>query len=332
MKKNFFKITIALGIAFTGMMPARAQQGTSAKIPVAYSDEALVKKLPGFTNHYETVNGIRVHYVAGGKGKPLFLLPGWPETWYAYHLVAPALAAHYRVYIVDLRGMGTSAKPEGGYDKKTMASDLNALMQKIGVSKAYICGHDIGAMVAFSFAANYPAATEKLILMEGMHPNPYIEKMPMLPAKGTFTAKMDGNAPYAFWFSFNQVKGLPEKLLAGRSRFLIDWLIDYVSVNPNAISNFDRSVYAAYYNKPDNIRGGDGWYQSFAQDIEDSKTYGKFNMPVLGVGCYIGYGPLKMTLPSQAPDSKVVLIKDSGHYIMEEQPAAVNEAILDFLK
>jgi len=331
MKTHFWNFSIAmiLGLFTFSGAPAQINQN---KIPAAYTDEALVKKLPGFSNYYETVNGIRLHYVAGGKGKPLFLLPGWPETWYAYHLMAPALAAHYRVYVVDLRGMGSSDIPVSGYDKKTMAGDLYALMKKLGIEKAYICGHDIGAMVAFSFGANYPAATEKLILMEGMHPNSYIEKMPMLPAKGTFAAKMSGKSPYAWWFSFNQVKGLPEKLLAGRSRYLIDWLVDYVSVNPNAITNFDRSVYAAYYDRPQNIRGGNGWYQSFAQDIDDSKTYGKFAMPVLGVGCYIGYGPLKMSLPNQAADCRVVLIKNSGHYIMEEQPSIVNATILEFLK
>lgn len=331
MKKYFWNFSIAMVIALFTFSAAPAQINQN-KIPAAYTDEALVKKLPGFSNHYETVNGIKLHYVTGGKGKPLFLLPGWPETWYAYHLMAPALAAHYRVYIVDIRGMGSSDIPETGYDKKTMARDLYALMKKLGIEKAYICGHDIGAMVAFSFGANYPAATEKLILMDGMHPNEYIEKMPMLPAKGTFTAKMSGESPYAWWFSFNQVKGLPEKLLAGRSRYLIDWLVNYVSVNPNAITNFDRSVYSAYYDRPQNIQGGDGWYQSFAQDIADSKTYGKFTMPVLGVGCYIGYGPLKMSLPNQAADSRVVLIKNSGHYIMEEQPSTVSATILEFLK
>jgi len=330
MKTTFWNFSIAMVFALFTFSAATAQINQK-NIPAAYTDEALVKKLPGFSNHYETVNGIKLHYVTGGKGKPLFLLPGWPETWYAYHLMAPVLAAHYRVYIVDIRGMGSSDVPGAGYDKKTMAGDLYALMKKLGIEKAYICGHDIGAMVAFSFGANYPLATEKLILMEGMHPNDYIEKMPMLPAKGRFTAKMSGESPYAWWFSFNQVKGLPEKLLAGRSRYLIDWLADYVSVNPNAITNFDRSVYAAYYDRPHNISGGNGWYQSFAQDIADSKTYGKFPMPVLGVGCYIGYGPLKMSLPNQAADSHVVLIKNSGHYIMEEQPSIVSATILEFL-
>lgn len=330
--KTILKYSLVLITLFTAVQVPAQNQGKPNHIPAAYSDEALVKKLPGFSNHYETVNGVKLHYVTGGKGQPLFLLPGWPETWYAFHLMAPALATHYQVYILDMRGMGSSDKPQAGYDKKTMAADLYALLKKVGIEKAYICGHDIGAMVAFSFAANYPAATEKLILMEGLHPNQYIEKMPMLPAKGTFGKKMSGEAPYAWWFSFNQVKGLPEKLLAGRSRYMIDWLIDYVSENPNAITSFDRSVYAAYYDQPDNIRGGNAWYQTFAQDIEDAKTYGKFSMPVLGIGCYIGYTPLKMSLPNQASDSRVILIQNSGHYIMEEKPAEVNNAILEFLK
>lgn len=313
---------------------ASGQQGVKPHLMInkEFSDAELVKKLPGFTNHYEEVNGVQIHYVEGGRGKPLFLLPGWPETWYAYHLIAPELAKNHQVFIVDIRGMGSSGKPQGGYDKKTMAADLYALMQKLHIAKANICGHDIGAMVAYSFAMNYPAATEKLILMDGMHPGDYLIKMPMLPANGNFGKKMDGKSPYAWWFSFNQVKGLPEQLLAGRSRYLIDWLIDYVSENPNAITGFDRSVYAANYDLPDNIRGGNGWYQSMEKDIEDAKAYGKFSMPVLGIGCYIGYGPLKMSLPHLASDFKVALIENSGHYIMEEQPKAVLDAISQFLE
>ncbi len=334
MKTKFWKTGLALVIVLSTTLKVSAYQTALQKveIPDAYTDEALIKKLPGFSNHYDTVNGIKIHYVAGGKGKPLFLLPGWPETWYAYHLAAPILAAQYRVYIVDIRGMGTSDKPQTGYDKKTMAADLYALTKKLGIHKAYICGHDIGAMVAYSFAANYPNVTEKLIIMEGSHPNPMIEKMPMLPAKGTYNAKMSGKAPYAWWFAFNQTKGLPEKLLEGRSRLLIDWLDAYVSVDPNTITDFDRSVYAAYYDKPENIRGGNGWYQSFTKDIEDSKAYHKLTMPVLGVGSYIGYGSLKMGLPSQANNFRILLIRNSGHYIMEEQPKAVIEAISGFLK
>src|ERR1700722_15355291 len=127
-----------------------------------YTDEALVKKLPGFSNGYKVVNDIRLHYVEGGKGRPLVLLPGWPETWWAYRHLLPLLADHYRGIVFDLRGLGMSDKPDLGYDKKTMAGDIYELIKQLGYTQDFLAGHDIGSVVAFSFAANYPEATLKL--------------------------------------------------------------------------------------------------------------------------------------------------------------------------
>lgn len=180
----------------------------------AYADEELIKHLPGFTNHYAPVNGIRLHYVTGGSGPVLVCLPGWPQTWYSYHPIAAGLAQHYRVIIVDLRGMGSSDKPAAGYDKKTMAQDIYELLRHLGVAKASLLGHDIGGMVASSFAFNYPEATEKLIVADGAHPSEGLRYMPLLPAPGAFADKMDDQQPYVWWMAFNQVPGLPEQLLA----------------------------------------------------------------------------------------------------------------------
>src|SRR5579871_6292556 len=119
----------------------------------------------GFTNQFTTVNGIQLHYVEGGEGEPLVLIPGWPETWWAYHKVMPLLASKYRLLVLDIRGMGDSDKPLAGYEKKNMAKDVYQLVRKLGYDKVHVCGHDIGAHVAFSFAANYAAATGKVILL-----------------------------------------------------------------------------------------------------------------------------------------------------------------------
>ena len=117
-----------------------------------YSDESLIKNWPGFENKYAVVNGVKLHYVDGGSGKPLICLPGWPQTWYSFHTVAPALACDYRVIVVDIRGMGTSDKPEQGYDKKTMAQDIYELTRQLQLDTVSLLGHDIGGMVAMSFA------------------------------------------------------------------------------------------------------------------------------------------------------------------------------------
>lgn len=296
-----------------------------------YSDDQLIKDFPGFTNHYAVVDGVRLHYVQGGSGKPLVCLPGWPQTWYSYHPVATALAKNYRVIVIDIRGMGSSGKPESGYDKKTMATDILKLIQQLGLTKVYIMGHDIGGMVAMSFAFNYPEFTEKLIIADGSHPSEDMVQMPLIPAAGTFTEKMDATMPYAWWMAFNQVKGFPEKILEGRFQYLLDWLFPYVMIDDRKMSLFEREMYASIYNGVDSIRASNAWYQTFTQDIEDAKTYQQLTMPVLGICSYISYNYMNMGLPYVAKDVKVIGILDSGHYLYEEQPEQVIDAVVSFL-
>ncbi|QJD81501.1 alpha/beta fold hydrolase [Spirosoma rhododendri] len=296
-----------------------------------YSDEDLLSHFPGFTNQYATLNGVRLHYVEGGTGTPLVCLPGWPQTWFSYKPVALKLAKTYRVLIVDLRGMGSSEKPQSGYDKKTMAADIAALLEQLGLTKAYIMGHDIGGMVAISFAFNYPQLTQKLIVLDGSHPTEGILQMSLIPAPGTFAGKMDADRPYAWWMGFNQVKELPEKLLAGRFQYLLDWLFQYVMLDDSKMSSLERAVYAGSYNDAESIRAANAWYQTFQQDIDDAKTYPPLAMPVLGIGSYVSYSYMKMGLPYVAKDLRLVGILDSGHYLFEEQPEQVLDAVLSFL-
>jgi pimeloyl-ACP methyl ester carboxylesterase len=299
--------------------------------PGEYADEALIKNFPGFTNQYLTVNGVKIHYVEGGSGMPLICLPGWPQTWYSYHPVAMELAKIYRVIIVDLRGMGSSEKPASGYDKKTMAADILGIVQQLGLDKIHLMGHDIGGMVAMSFAFNYPEFTEKLIVLDGSHPSEGMMQMPLIPPVGTFTEKMDAGMPYAWWMGFNQVKGLPEKLLEGRFQYLLEWLFNYVMIDASKMSAFESALYASIYNDADSIRASNAWYQTFTQDIEDAKTYLQLSMPVLGIGSYVSYNYMKMGLPYVATNVNVIGILDSGHYLYEEQPEQVLDAVLNFL-
>ena len=297
-----------------------------------YSDEELIKQWPGFENKYLTVNGVELHYVEGGTGIPLICLPGWPQTWYSFHTIAPVLAQTYRIIVVDIRGMGTSGKPGSGYEKKNMAKDIYELVKQLELPKVHLLGHDIGGMVAMSVAFNYPEIIDKLIVMDGAHPSDGMMHMTLIPPLGTFTEKMSGEAPYAWWMSFNQVKGLPEKLLQGRFRYLLDWLFAYVMIDESKMPTFDREVYAAAYNQPESIRAANAWYQTFTQDIEDAKAYQQITMPVLGIASNVSYNYMKMGLPYVASDCKVVGILDSGHYMNEEKPEKVLEAITAFLK
>jgi pimeloyl-ACP methyl ester carboxylesterase len=261
------------------------------------------------------VNGVRLHYVTAGSGDPVVLLPGWPRTWWEFHKIMPTLAATRRVIAVDIRGMGESAKPAGGYDKKTMAADIAALLRRLGYDRADIVGSDIGAMVAFSLAANHPSLVRTLTLLDVPHPEESWYQFPLLPRPGqTF---------HLWWFAFNQVRGLPERLLAGQARELVDDLCDLILVNPDAVTGRDRDIYARAYNTIDAIRAGNGWYQAFGQDIADDRTYAPVTAPLLALANPAQYDYLRNLLPTKAVDQRVVRLDDTGHYLVEEQPEAV---------
>ena len=304
------------------------QRGPEA---AAFSDESLVRSiLGGFRNGYAQVNGTRLHYVEGGSGPLLFLLPGWPETWWEFHKIMPRLDNYYRVVVVDLRGMGGSEKPRGGYDKKTMAEDINQLIHSLGAKSAYVAGHDIGAMVAYSLAANHPEAVRKLAILENLHPNESWYGIPMLPHPDAFGSHVDEQHPvFPWWFAFNQLGNLPERLLQGRTAMFQAAIFDYLLADRSSISAHDRAVYSAAYSSPDAIRAGNAWYQNFGRDIDDFHAYGKLTMPVLGLGGQ-GYNRLKAYLPVHASDSRVQKIDGAIHYLPEEQPAAVFDALRDF--
>ena len=285
------------------------------------TDAELARSLDGgFRSDYVTVDGLRLHYVVGGEGKPLILLPGWPQTWWEFHKVMPALAAAgRRVIVVDLPGMGSSDKPATGYDKKTMAGVIHGFVRALGHQRVDIAGHDIGAQVAFSFAVNHPEATGKVALLDVVHPDSSMYGIPMLPPQG---------APFfPWWFAFNQVVGLPEQMLAGRARYLIDWIFDNFLLDQSAVGPLDRAIYARAYDTPDAIHGGSSWYRTFGQDIVDLGTYGKVTAPMLGMVSNLGDGmfaeQMKATLPGQGTDVRVVVVPDAGHYFVEEKPQAL---------
>ncbi|MEU0877243.1 alpha/beta hydrolase [Lentzea sp. NPDC005914] len=277
--------------------------------------------LPGFQHNYAQVNGVRLHYVTGGEGEPLVLLPGWPQTWWLYRKIMPALATRFRVIAVDLRGQGGSEKPRGGFDKKTMATDIHELVKKLGYDAVNVVGHDLGSMAAFAFAANFPGATRKVAFMDVLHPDESFYQLPLLPRPGGFSL---------WWFAFNQVQTLPEQLLTGRFRYLIDWLFANTAFNPAAIDERSRAIYAQAYNTPDAIRASNGWYQAFHQDIADGKTYGMLTPPVLGLASVSSYDQFVAALPNLANRFEVVRVDGSGHWLAEEQPDFVAREITRF--
>ncbi len=159
--------------------------------------------------------------------------------------------------------------------------------------------------------------------MDVAHPDESMFQIPLLP----------NPAPpvHVWWFAFNQLRGLPEQLLAGRFRPMVDWLFDNLLINKAGLTEYDRDLYARAYSQPDAIRAGNAWYQAFYQDIEDRKGYGPVGAPMLGLGSEFNYDYLAYLLPASGTDVRVTKIANSGHFVAEEQPRAVTDALLGFL-
>ncbi len=330
-------LTVALSLAPAAAQPISPTQPPLQFVPQGQfdtSDEALVRRLPGFRNAYATANGVQLHYVIGGNGPPLVLLPGHPETWWAYHKIMPTLARDFTVIVVEIRGMGNSEVTAGGYNKKTMQEDVYQLVRQLGYDQVNMTGHDIGAMVAFAFAANHPEATTKLALLDVPHPDDSWAQFPILPKENGFGAKVDAeHPPYPWWFTFHNVGPLAERLLAGNGmRDYIATLYSYLLNDSSKIEPLDLAVFGDRYSSPERIRAGHAWYRAWPQDIRERRAYPKVTMPVLGLGAtYTGYEWLKI-VDQQATDFRLVEVKNSGHFVVMEQPEFVAEQLRVFFK
>ncbi|MBF6098766.1 alpha/beta hydrolase [Nocardia cyriacigeorgica] len=286
------------------------------------TDSELAASLDGdFTSAHAEVNGIRLHHVTGGAGDPVILLGGWPQTWWQFRKVMPELARRYQVTAVDLRGMGGSDKPDAGYDKKTMAADIRALIDHLGHERAFIVGHDIGAAVAYHLAANFPEAVRRLVTLDLGVPDESWLAIPMLPSSDEQVAALaEGRGGYPWWFGLNQLPDLPERLLAGRFRLLIDWLYGHMLVDQGSVDEDARRIYAAAYDSPEAIRAGNRWYQTMRRDVADLAGYAPVAIPILTLAGEDSYPVLREQMADKGTDVRVVAVPGSGHYIPEEQP------------
>jgi pimeloyl-ACP methyl ester carboxylesterase len=183
-----------------------------------------------FSHNTASVNGIQLHYVIGGQGDPVVLLHGWPETWYAWHRVMPALAKNYTVIAPDLRGLGDSSKPVTGYDGKTLAEDIHQLVTQLGFKTISLVGHDIGTQVAYSYAAAHPTEVKRLAVMELTIPG-------FVPA---------GRMPL-WWVIFHQTPDVPEALVQGKEMEYLSWHFHNLAYNPAAITQEAINEYVSRY-------------------------------------------------------------------------------------
>jgi pimeloyl-ACP methyl ester carboxylesterase len=275
-----------------------------------------------FTHRTASVNGIQLHYVIGGHGDPVVLLHGWPETWYEWHLVMPALAKNHTVIAPDLRGLGDSSKPLTGYDGKTVAEDIHQLVTQLGFKTIFLVGHDIGTQVAYCFAATQPTEVKKLVVVE-------------LTIPGFGPA---GRMP-SWWTIFHQTPDVPEALAQGKELIYLSWFFHNLAFNPAAVTP-DINEYVTRYSAPGGMRAGFEYYRAFPQDTIQNMNYSKTNltMPVLALGA--GYIPTfggNITMPTVIYGMKIlaqnvqgIIVPNSGHWIPEEQPVFLVKLLNNF--
>jgi len=268
-------------------------------------------------------NGIRIAFGIAGEGPPVVLLHGFPETGRMWRDIVPHLAPHFSVIVPDYRGAGYSDKPAGGYNKRTMAADIHALVQALGHQKVHIVGHDIGAMIAYAYAAQFRSAVSKLVILDA-------------PIPGTAQFEWVVRDPRAWHMPFHMVADVPEMLVAGRERAYLSTFFRSKSLNSAAFSEADIDHYAAIYSAPGAMRAGFEIYRAFARDVADNRESmaEKLTIPVLtmgGVGS-AGEDGMRTMMQELAHDVTAAAVPGSGHYVVDENPAFVADRILAFLQ
>jgi pimeloyl-ACP methyl ester carboxylesterase len=225
------------------------------------------------------------HFVEGGVGPTVVLLAGFPQSWYAWRRVMPILAPRYSVIAIDLPGQGDSDKPSGGYDTRTTGERINALIKTLGVNHYFMAGHDIGSWVAYPYAARYPNELARLVLLDANIPG-----VTLLP-----TVQLGFEQNWRTWhFLFNTILDLPEALLQGRERVLIEWFFQRKTANPaGTFSAADIDEYERVYRKLSNLNGMLGYYRAIFEDMVQNTELAKAKVktPILALGGDRGSAP-----------------------------------------
>jgi pimeloyl-ACP methyl ester carboxylesterase len=266
------------------------------------------------------VQGLKLHYLSAGQGPAVILLHGYTQTSRMWRPIIPLLAEKFTVIAPDLPGIGESAIPKDRLDMKTTAIRMHALAKSLGIEKARVVGHDIGLMVAYAYAAQFPAETEKLVLMDAFLPG----------VAGWETAY---NHPGVWHFRFNGPT--LEALVRGRERAYFEhFWNDFAADKKRSLSKADRAAYAAAYARPGRMRAGWAYFVSFGQAAKDFAQLSqiKLSMPALAIGGEKAFGELlEQQLKVVASDAKVVVLENTGHWMLEENPKQTTEALITFL-
>jgi pimeloyl-ACP methyl ester carboxylesterase len=274
----------------------------------------------GIVSRVAKIDGVKLHYLTAGHGAPLILLHGYAETSRMWRPIIPLMAERFRVIAPDLPGIGDSGIPANGLDMKTSAIRIHDLARSLGVEKARVVGHDIGLMVAYAYAAQFPAETEKLVVMDAF-----------LPGVAGWEAIY--NNPGIWHFRFNG--STPEALVRGRERTYFEhFWNNFAADKTRSIPEADRKAYAAAYARPGRMRAGWAYFVSFQQAAKDFAQLAqtRLTMPVLAIGGDKSLGePLAQQMKLVASDVTVVVLKDTGHWVLEERPSETTDALVKFL-
>ncbi|HTV93907.1 MAG TPA: alpha/beta hydrolase [Verrucomicrobiae bacterium] len=276
---------------------------------------------PGFTTHIVTIGGRRVYYRIGGHGSAVLLLHGYGDTGDMWLPLAPALAKTHTVIVPDLPGLGESRpqRPDAPYDMASVARTIHGVLADLDIHREAVVGHDIGLMVAYAYAAQYPNEVTRLALMDA-------------PIPGVGPWEQILSTP-ALWH-FNFYGKYAEELVAGRERIYLDRIWDAFALHPERITEAERERTAASYAQPGNMHAGFSYFQGFAADAKRNAAFAKtpLPMPVLAMGGANSFGTLMPKFASAvATHVTISVIPDAGHWLEDENPRATNAALLDFL-
>jgi len=300
-----FRIVLAALLAFVAVLPASARVESFP---------------PGVRIEKIATDGAVLYVRVVGKGPAVVMLHGFGDTGDMWAPLAAALRKDHTVIVPDLRGMGFSSQPQGGYDKKTQGADIARVLDTLKVEKADVVAHDIGNMVAYAFAAQYPERVTKLVLIDAP-----------LPGIGDWDEIIKSPLLWHFNFRGKDV----ERLVKGRERIYLDRFWNELSANPKAIDEATRRHYARLYARPGNMHCAFEQFAAFSQDAKDNKAFvakGKLKMPVLAAGAEKSFGAGEADHVRNVADNVTgAVIANSGHWIMEEQPAATVALVVKFL-
>lgn len=293
--------------------------------PTTFADSTL----PGFVHRYARVEGVRLHYVIGGnpQGETLVLLAGFPQSWFAWRQVMARLASTYRIIAPDLPGQGDSDRPETGYDTRSLATKVHGLLSALNISRYYLAAHDVGAWVAWPYAALYGDEVKRLALLDAGIPGITLpDALPVSP-----------DVAWKTWhFAFHVIPDLPEALIAGHERVYLEWFLKRKTACPDVFSETDMDEYLRILMNNGGLRAGLAYYRSAAlsaQQNRELQANGKLSMPILAISADQGSIPdMAAPLRPFAENVSGVVVPYCGHFLPEEQPEAIARELSDFFK